>query len=327
MFEHPNFDHYAIEKIPLDCDIYLRDEKYMAKYHQAAVEWAEGREEEWKNVGYVTFVAARRVDDCHVELSWMADFFKRYHAVTILLPRDQILCCVGAWRWDEKPTIWVKSGWLDQLYSRMYAVFGMVDVIGMRDALAKGMNLSERLPALRAAIDEVARKYPSLAFVSFADSLLIKSDWNATEASSEGKYRYNPEQILDVFRELRSAYKKQLGLDIYGIFTQGANEYINDTSLHISDSGNHVCLNSLGGPFADLMAIDKEARRLSKQKDHGPHELYLDQEYFMSLRLGYKYEPRQTLRRYDYDRVMTKQVGQYVCTSCDELLSNLDPVK
>jgi hypothetical protein len=71
MFDHPDFDHYTPETLPLDTDIYLRDEKFMLEYEQAFMDNLAGNG--WPQVGYVCFAAVRKVTEQTIELSWFAD--------------------------------------------------------------------------------------------------------------------------------------------------------------------------------------------------------------------------------------------------------------
>ena len=99
-----------------------------------------------------------------------------------------------------------------------------------------------------------------MCFVSFADSLLIKSNWRVGHFRSDVSYTYNPEVVVRIIKELQAVYQVVLGLDVYAILTQGTNEYYEDSLVHISSGQNHISLNSLGIPFAQLMAIETSVR-------------------------------------------------------------------
>jgi hypothetical protein len=255
--------------------------------------------------------------------SWFTRTAKRFHEVSIALPRDQIVACVGCWQWDEKPTIFIKSGWLRRIYVRSNSIFGLIDAIGIREALNAGILTDARLQAVRSGLDALAESFPQASFISLADSVLLKSNW-AAGFSKEPKYSYDPEIFIHLFRDIRILFQKELGLKIYGILTQGTNAYFDDRLLHISKSGNHICLNSLGTPFANLFEIDKAARRAIKDEQHSPRELYLDDSYFKSLTLAFEFQ-KHKLPRYAYFDVSTKLTASYVCTDCDTMLANLDP--
>src|SRR5680860_1108794 len=94
----------------------------------------------------------------------------------------------------------------------------------------------------------LADKYPEISFISFADSLLLKSNWRVGYVDRGVKDTYEPEKIINLIRELGDIYREVLAMEIYAVLTQGSNEYYDDDLLHTSPLGNHVCLNSLGLP-------------------------------------------------------------------------------
>lgn len=92
-----------------------------------------------------------------------------------------------------------------------------------------------------------------------------------------------PESLLILFQRLQALYGAMLGLEIYGVFAQGSNEYYDDPLLHISPSQNHVSLNSLGLPFAQIALIEVTARMAIRNGEHGRAEFYIDGDLFHSL--------------------------------------------
>ena len=274
MFDHPIFEIYSAEVIPLNTDLYLRDEVFIDEFESSLLKVENGGE--WMSVGYVSYVAARRVNASSIELSWFPNISDRFHELTIILPRDQIVVCVGCDTQDEKPALFVKSKWLNNLYLRTHSVFGLIDAIGIKHDIIEGRLTHEKLLVLRSGIHELAGRFSEVSFISFADSLLLKSNWTVGNFIHKTRYTYNPEVCLQVFKEVKRLYQTVLGLEIYGVFTQGINEYYDDQQLHISESRNHVCLNSLGSPFAELKAIEEAARSAIRSKVHVPCEIYMD---------------------------------------------------
>jgi len=110
LFEHDLYDNYEFEDTPLNRDIFIVDEVYLEDYDRMMMEFFEGADYEY--IGYVTPVAAIKVNRSSIELSWYPNTFDRFHEVPIRLPRDQYIACVGSWQRDEKPRIFVKSEWL-----------------------------------------------------------------------------------------------------------------------------------------------------------------------------------------------------------------------
>ncbi len=314
MFDHPDYDHLTPDTLPLDFDIKLCDEKFMAEYDRLFVEFRAGGGK-WGHVEYVVPVAARKVTATNIELTWFVDISRRYHAVEVTLPRDQVVRCVAVDKYDENPVVFVKAGWLEDMFKRVNSVFCYVDAVGVRDAIGGGLSFREKLPELREAIDRIAASHPQVAFLSFADSVVLKSNWT-TGFFKTNWMKYDPETILRAFVAVRTAYKAVTGLDVYGVFTQGANEFSDEKLMHVATSGNHVCMNSFGGPFADLKAIEETARRAIREKAHEPSELYLDLRFYHSLERNAPMHPR----RFAYRSVITGVESQYVCAKCDQLL-------
>lgn len=53
--------------------------------------------------------------------------------------------------------------------------------------------------------------------------------------------------------------------------------------FHMSPFGNHLSLNALGAPFAQLFDIESAAKQSKKDKRHGPSDIYMDDCFFKSL--------------------------------------------
>ncbi len=171
MFDHEEFHVYAYEDIPLERDCYLMSDEYMQEYESSFLAFFQGGPD--FNVGYVSNVAVRKINDTSIDLSWYPNSYTRFHEVPVSLPKDQILNCVECWQYNEKPHIFVKAEWLKKLHLRSYSFFCLVDAIGFEEALRSQKINRDRLLILRSKIDELAASHPEVAFVSFADSLLV----------------------------------------------------------------------------------------------------------------------------------------------------------
>ncbi len=322
MFDHEYFDVYQFEDVPLNRDCFLMDECYIQEYEASILDVFAGNGGD--PIGYISYSAVNKVNEHSLDLSWYPNISSRFHEVSISLPRNQFVTCVGCWRYDEKPHIFVKSGWLEHLYLKSYTVFCMVDAIGVKEALQKGILSREKLILLRKAIDQLAESHPEACFISFADSLLIKSNWTVGHLKSDVSYTYNPERFVHIIKELQTVYREVLGLEVYAILTQGTNEYYDDSLVHISGGKNHVSLNSLGIPFAQLMAIDTSVRAAIKAEEHGRFELYLDKHFYNSLRFRLEFY-EQTRPKYTYLAPMMDVGSHYCCAQLQEVLDNLSP--
>jgi len=324
LFEDDKFDHYAFEEIPLKQDLYLMDEKYLVEYDAMMSSFLKSPDlHEYSHVGDVSFVSGRKVLNDSIELSWYANVSDRFHEISVILPKDQFVYCISCWQYDEKPIIFVKSSWLQNLYLRSYSVFVMIDAIGVKKCLDQDKLTQEMLSSLRDKIDELAENYQEVSFVSFADSLLLKSNWSVGTFDSNIDYTYQPEVFISLASEICNIYKSCLGLPTYAVITQGNNAYYDDPLLHISKSENHISLNSLGIPFAQLMDIDKMVRENIRAKNHDPADIYMDSQYYNSLKFKCSFE-KQEQPKADYQTKMVSQPCAYYFNSTDMILSNLE---
>ncbi len=320
MFEHESFVVHEFDQVPKNEESYMMDESLMQDYENAMLNSFSTRE--YVSVDPISDIVARRINENSIELSWFPDVLYTFHEVTIDLPRDQFVTCVSCPIYGERPHIFVKSSWYEHLHLRQYSVFCWIDAIGVKNALKNGLLNYEKLINLRDAIDKLAAKYSDVSFISFADNVILKSNWTVGHFESNVSYTYNPEYILDIVKDVRKVYNEILGLDIYAIFTQGSNAYYEDSLTHISDTKNHISLNSFGIPFAQLIEIDTTVKLAIKEKTHKASELYLDLRFLNSLkfRLGYD---KDSLDKNKYFSSMTSLGNYYYCIDWEELLENL----
>lgn len=319
MFDDARFDKYEYEHLPLNEDCFLVDEEYASDYEAMFLGVFQGKELE--SVGYVSYISVRIVHEKSIELSWYVNFSDRFHEMVISLPRNKIKLCVGCWRRDWKPTIFVDSNWLENLYAKTFSVFGMVDAIGIKQALQDEMLSREKLLELRSKVDQLSSKYPEISFISFADSILIKSNWTVGSVDNDLDYTYKPESFIEVAHHFQTIFQETINLNCYTILTQGYNQYFDDNLLHISDSKNHISLNSLGVPFAQLTSIEKSIREAIKKRIHPPCELYLDATFYNSLRLKIEYD-KNAQPKAEYKPVMSDIPAHYFYVNVQTIINN-----
>ena len=322
MFEHTLFDRYSLQNVPCDRDLYLMDEKWLKEYEASMLRVFNGNSFE-DPVGYISYAAVRHADEYGLDLSWYPNVHgDRFHEVRLWLPQSQFITCVGCEQYDEKPHVFVKSGWFDDLYSRPFSTFALVDAIGVKDALRQERFDKEALADLRAEIDRIARQHLDVFFLSFADSLILKNNWTVGAFDNDVIYTYEPERVLRVIPEIAGTYKSVLGMNIYAIATQGANEYYDKTLQHISTVRNHVCMNSIGLPFAQIFAIDKAVKNAISNGLHKPSELYLDSRLFHSLRFEYGFK-KADHPIFPYSSPMSEVDNYYFTTDLATVLGNI----
>lgn len=323
MFEDDDIDKYSFKEIPLDRDCLLMSEIYMKEFDEALQKMLRREECNPYEVGYVSPVAIRTINSNSLDLSWYPNTFTRFHEVSISLPRDVFKACVGCWQYDIKPYIFVDHDWLEHLHLREYSVFALIDAIGVKNALRDNALTKDKLIELREKIDRLADIESDISFISFADSLILKTNWDVGYFHKGIKCSYKPEKILLVIKELDRIYKEVLGLPIYAVLTQGSNEYYGEPLLHISKNQNHICLNSLGVPFAELLAIESAAKSAIKSGVHPPMQLYLDEQFYNSIQFKYEFKKNDKPKN-RYSAIMKSSEPSYFYSSCDVLIENID---
>jgi len=322
MFEHQNFKVHPYDNIPLNEDCIMMDEKYLKEYEEMMINLFNGSD--YENIGYVCYTSVRKVNKDSIVLSWYPDVFTRFHEVSINLPKNELIVCVECWQWSQKPHIFVKSKWYEDLHLKTYSIFSLIDAIGVKEALQNGKLTRDKLISLRTEIDNLAKENKDISFISFADNLLLKSNWTVGHHKSDINYNYVPERFIILVKKLQDIYKRILGLNIYAVLTQGSNLYYNDPDLHISESRNHICLNSLGLPFADLMSIDAAVKSALKSNIHPPSEIYMEEKYFHSLNINRKLRDTVMQNKNSYHNKMTNLPSYYYYYECDSILNNID---
>ena len=328
MFDHPLIQVHAFEDIPLNQDLSLMDEKWMVEFEAALLKSVAGGGETAYSVGYYSYAAARAIGPDSMELSWYPNIHDRFHQVRITLPRSAFITCVESWQYDYKPLIFVRGSWLTNLHLRSHSVFALIDAINIKKALASGTLTRSKLIGLRDRIDEIAAGNQEVAFMSFADSLLLKSNYSVGQYDSNIKYTYEPEKILRLLPDIRAAYKSMLALEIYAVATQGSNEYYDDGLLHISKTHNHISFNSLGLPFAQIRAIEDCARAAIKSGIHPVADAYLDEAFYHSLRFKFTFAKKKNEEpKFRYAAPMATGPSYYFPVSFQLLADNLEPLK
>lgn len=318
-FSHPEFVVQPFDQIPTNRDIYLMAESWIDDYELAMVNFFEGRGD--GIAGAISYAAARAIGENHVELSWYPDIVDRFHEVSVTLPRSSFVCCVECPGCDEKPRLFVRDAWLDNIYAKPFSIFAMIDAIGVKKAIADGSLDSTRLVDLRDRVDRLAIIHPDVAFISFADNLLLKVNWYPQSRGARSTYA--PEVLIRLILDIARIFIEEVGLQIYSVVTQGENIYEDPALIHKSHGGNHISLNSVGFPFARLLSIDTAVRRAIKSGVHSESQLYLDKQFYNSLRLRPVVNKRQTPSA-KYKDPMSDAEQEYYCLDVDIITSNLE---
>lgn len=324
-FSHPSFRIHSLTDLPLNRDIYVMDEIYLEEWER---EWLRLFSDDQKaspyEVGFITPIHIEASNANGADIAWYANTHDRFHRIRTILPASVFRVGALPFQYEKRPTIFVDSAWLKTLHLRSNSIFMMVDVMDMTRALQDGRIKHAMMIGLRDALDTLSDAHPEVSFISFADSLLIKTNWTVGMVNSGVTNTYAPEAIFDLFFELQGLFRRVLGLDIYGVLAQGSNEYYEDPLLHISKSQNHISLNSLGLPFAQINLIESAARRAIRAKEHAAVELYVDEDLFLSLRFA-AYDTKKGWPSAAYQPKLAPHEGKYFFGSCADFLGAFAP--
>lgn len=297
-------------------------DKHIYDFDKALSNLVKGENNNIYEIGCVSPVAVRNINENILELSWYPNTYTRFHEVSITLPKDKVRVCVGCWQYDINPYIFVEHEWLEKIHLIQYSIFALIDAIGVKNALKNNVLSKSKLLEIRSKLDSLAEEYQDVSFISFADTLLLKSNWMTGYFDKGIKDSYNPEIFLEIIKKVERIYLEALGLNIYAILTQGSNEYYGESLLHISPTNNHICLNSLGIPFAELKAIEDAVRKALREKIHPPAQVYMEEQFYHSLNFDYRYEKNKKPKN-SYTAIMKSHKSNYYYASCDTLLQNL----
>lgn len=312
---------FGFDDIPLNRDIYLRPELDLDIYLKSLRAVLEGQEEPEPGTSGVAFAAARGIEGKVMHLSWYPNISDRFHEVRVRLPRSAFVAGIDCWYLDEKPSLFLREDWLEDLYRRSYSLFAMVDAIDVKRALLSEQLTSAKLMKLQQGLDDLAASNPDMMFISFADSVLIKSNWRPVE-QTKGPASYTPERLIVLLERTQVLFNAVVGLDTYAVVTQGGNEF--SELVHLSKTGNHLSLNSLGLPFAQILSIDHAVRSALRSSLHPPAEIYMDSTVLSSLQLPFEFD-KDALIRAPYEAPLAGGPASYVMSSRADLLHGLRP--
>lgn len=322
-FSQYSFQTFSLDELPIGRDTWVMDEVYVDEWEAEWLKNVNGEDDASPyTVGYITPISIEAITSTGAQIRWYPNTHDRFHVVKTFLPREAFVAAALAYQYEKRVSVFVKSDWLRKLHLRSNSIFAMIDAVDMTAAIQSGAISHEKVIRLRDALDDFAAQFPFISFISFADSLLLKTNWTAGMVETDVKYTYVPESLLILFQRLQTLYRDTLGLEIYGVFAQGSNEYYDDPLLHISKAQNHISLNSLGLPFAQISLIETAARRAIKAGDHSPMEIYMDSDLFHSLMFK-NYGRKDAWPNATYKPKMTTEPGRYYYGACDDLISCL----
>lgn len=279
------YETYSFDEIPLDRDLFMVSQNDKNILVNAFID-SSGRDETVYKIGRLAIVVRRRVEDkLHIEV--FANIFTRYHSIRTIVSKSDIESCIGCQNYDFDPTLLVNDNLFQSFITKKYSIFALIDADGMKTALMDNVVTDEKLLILRSKIDAIASAHTSFLFISFADSILVKTVWQGP--SSMDNEGYNPEELIEIANKIDAAYFEILRLQTYCIAAQGENLYNSESLYSISPGANHVSLNSLGRTFALVFEIENAARKNIRSQLHKKYKFYFEKSLFASLQSKHDY--------------------------------------
>ncbi len=278
---------YSFDQLPTDRDCFVIPE---AEYKVLVAEWCRYYDEpDGQVVAHPNerlsyrWCALKKVGGASYDVNVCITRSHRFHGVLRRLAHKDFVACLYFREYSKRPYIVVSDDWISQIEKNHSSIFAMIDTIGMREFLAnEGKVSKERYFLLSEKVDQIADSNKDCVFLSFADSVLIKTNWEAADE----KYieTYQPERFIGIVNLIQFAILEALSLKSYAVVSQGVN-YIESSDL-VRPSGvvNHFSIPSISGPFAEIFAIDDTVRKNIKNGTHNPKSLYLSEALVLSLK-------------------------------------------
>lgn len=240
----------------------------------------------------------------------------RYHEITCVLPRDIFVKCVDVPAYDGHPFVFVKHSWFVQFVESQFCCYGLIDQIGFKTESCENSNLKDYLSRRRSCLEEVAKNHPNILFILWSDSILIKLPWSL----SEYKEGYNPEVLVSIFKEIRNEFQNIMGFDSYAVFVMGKNDSPDTKLFYMNETSNLFDLHCNGSAFADLFLIDSAIKRNIKNSEHYGFNIYIDEDFLLSMKIDQKCRNTLLLNKYEYSSVLKEK--RYYCVDTESTILN-----
>lgn len=316
-------EEYSWDDIPVGEELRLMPDKFQSDYVDALESINKLGAGSPYEIGYGTIIVVHAVNPEYLECTYFFDTLYRYHRATVDLPRSGFKAGFGSLDNGIASALFYDTVLHEKIAVRPNTIYAEIDVANATTPLRSGRFGGTLMVELRDTLDEIAEKYPQVVFFSYADGVILKGNWDAGYYSLGISPSYGPEEFMGVVFEASSVFERVLGLKAYSVLTQGANSYEDRENVHISGSGNHICLNSLGLPFANLSGIEHAARQNIREGIHLPAELYIDEDLLHSLQLDHAFKQKKP--KYEYPSKMRTNRSYYIPMSRTEYQSNIKP--
>ena len=276
------FTFYDLPQLQLKKDYFLNSD---LKSKEIEIEWLKYiNHEDYKHPNsiseYFPFDILRISND-ELFIRILMQRNDRWHTIKISLPISIFRVAYLAHTSETRAQIVVKEEWFKKLKEYSYSVYCIIDFIDMKKILSKlGSISAEQLNRIKYIVDVFATANPDYIFMSFADNILIKTNWKMDYKGNTTIY--NPEKLLRLIQKLRREIKLELGIDSYSIVSQGAN-YVDENFVNLEPIvKNHFFLPSLSTSFIEIFEIDNDIRNKIKSQELKRSEVYLENSFYQS---------------------------------------------
>lgn len=261
----------------------------------------------------------------YLNVSFMINQSDRFHQCSHKLPKSKIVKSIHYSEFQKRPFLVVSDDWFQHSWEASYSAFALVDAIGVKEHIKKHGSIdSKKLKNFNKSVRKLSFRHPDYLFLTFADSTIVKAKWRRAAVTGYVE-EYNPEKLLDIANKVSILYKQEMGFSSYIVATQGLLDDSSEKHYNRSLIGNHVSVGSLGTPFANLYEIEKAVRVKIRAKEMAPHQLYLSEDFYLSLRLNYKEKKNVDDVKLEFESILNPgSFNHFVPSSYSEIHEMID---
>lgn len=245
----------------------------------------------------------KNIDKLYIVVDMFPNTSERFHRFEKRIPRSVFESCLHVYSYDKRPYLFLKDDWIDRFWNSTYSTYVFIDLIGFKKYMEKHVELDRSLfQSINLQLDYFVKDRPDVSIISVSDSVIIKKNWGIRDEYK----KFTPEDLIKDFLEVKTIFKRAMGLDSFAVFTQGFNEFSSDDVFRSSVSGRHVSMLTSGAPFIDLMDIEKAAVSNQKKKIHPPCDCYFHEDFLLSINFKFEHAKwRDNIAKYRFDSKTT----------------------
>ena len=318
--ERPDlFKFYNQFEIPKNMDCYLQPSNKIGIIVNNWLGYANNGNWEEPN-GIVDYIpcSIESISSKYLNIKVLILNLQRWHTLKLILPVSNFISAFLPFTSHGNPYIIVEKNWFYKIKTYSYSMYCVIDFIGIRDLILKAGELNSKLIIkARSIVNNFSVKNSDFTFMTLADTIIIKSSWKTLDIESSN---YNPEKFIVMINLLMKKLKKEVSLDSYAIFTQGANFTDENKLLNSKISTNHYFLPSISIPFIEAFEIDNDIRERIRSNTILKSSMYLEGTFYSSLKRTYLTSQEPVwVKKYEFESKKTKSIIEYIPISFDKL--------